>query len=99
MGKQNFYDFLTENRYNTEISDSEFIGMIDLYIRQKRTRLKMPFPTSVNADDVNYILDCFKNKNFLQAVKKLKEATGWGLKESKDWIDAYRATLDKEETI
>jgi predicted amidophosphoribosyltransferase len=45
--------------------------------------------TPIQNNDLRKVIEEIKRGNKLAAVKLLKDATGWELKESKDWIDSY----------
>lgn len=43
--------------------------------------------------DVIDVYEEFGGQNLIAAVKRVRELSGWGLKESKDAFDYYRSTL------
>lgn len=46
----------------------------------------------------NIIHDNIMAGQFIQAIKDLRNATGWGLKESKDYCDEYRRKVGRHPT-
>jgi len=42
--------------------------------------------------DVHIIADEIRNRRKIGAIKKIREQTGWGLKESKEYMDNYIPT-------
>lgn len=86
MENKNLYDVLIENRHNPDVSDEEFILVIDMYMKFKKKRFHFSEQWLDNVG-LNEIVDYCKDGNKLAAVKLVKELSGMGLKEAKDWID------------
>lgn len=49
----------------------------------------MPNGSVVAFTDVNAIANCIRNGHKIAAIKELRSQTGWGLKESKEYIDNW----------
>lgn len=62
--------------------------MIDFHLHYFRPDLhKLPANSGLSKSQIQEVKDLFYNENKLAAVKRFKELSGWGLKESKDWIE------------
>jgi len=53
----------------------------------------MPMVKGLTPDGYQMILSMLRDRAKLRAIKLFKELTGWGLKESKDWIDELAGRL------
>lgn len=58
--------------------------------RGRRSELPMPsVPPALEADAVGVISDLVARGRRVEAIRALREATGLGLRESKEWVDAW----------
>lgn len=68
----------------------------DLYLKaedEKRARGGKELWQSMTAEQVRDVIDVYNEApgyQLIPAVKRVRELTGWGLKESKDAVDYYR---------
>ena len=78
-----------DNRHDSNISDEEYYGMLMLKLTHASGFGKpTDFPSNITEKTYKEIAEAYTiNKNKLQAVKLLKDATGWGLREAKDYCD------------
>jgi len=55
---------------------------------------RMTNGTVVAFSDIKAIADCIRNGHKIAAIKELRAQTGWGLKESKEYIDKWTVGYD-----
>ncbi|MEO6306074.1 MAG: hypothetical protein ABIP51_23200 [Bacteroidia bacterium] len=97
-----FINWVKENRNNPDITDEEFLSLIELScLKFSGKVINVPFnvnscPGWMDSFYVAEIKKIMLSGNKLEAVKKVKSDskdqevygyTSWGLKECKDWCD------------
>jgi hypothetical protein len=60
---------------------------------------RMTNGTVVAFSDIKAIADCIRNGHKIAAIKELRAQTGWGLKESKEYIDKWTSDYNHHSYI
>ena len=65
-----------------------FPSFASLQVERLNTGDKLEITVGFTVDFEQRILDIAKNNNKIMAIKAVREATQWGLKESKDYVES-----------
>jgi hypothetical protein len=85
--RSNFMDWIYENRFNKDVSDEEFSTIIELNCLRFKGETKTITGFIFSSEQMDKIRLFVAAGEKLQAVKFIKEQSGMGLKESKEYFD------------